>query len=247
VIDFMRLYKAFAGRPILNGVDLTVGKTGATYIIGSSGAGKSVLLRHAVGLLKPDSGTVIVAGTDITDLDEKALVLVRRRCGYVFQHSTLLDSLTVQENVALPLRSQLRLARSEALERAREHLEQMGLSAVKDRHPQELGAGIAKQVAICRSLTMQPEVLLFDEPTTGLDTEAARKIDRLIRHLCDDEGVCAVVVSHDRRSIFDIADHVAFLYKGRIHAEGTVKELLNSGEPVVTQFLEGRSHGPMEV
>jgi phospholipid/cholesterol/gamma-HCH transport system ATP-binding protein len=244
-IAFKGVTKAFGGKPVLKGMDLEVEKGEVMFIIGTSGVGKSVTIKHLVGLLEIDAGEIWFDGRRIDGLPERELVAIRKRIGMVFQSSTLFDSLTLAENVALPLRKHGRMRQKAALEEARERLAQVYMLEYADRYPAELSDGMRKRAAIARTLALNPEVVLFDEPTTGLDPVSARRIDRLIREVAD-RGVTAIVVSHDPPSIFGIADRVAFLYQGIVHAVATPAALRASPDPIVQQFITGSSTGPME-
>jgi phospholipid/cholesterol/gamma-HCH transport system ATP-binding protein len=230
VIEFRGIHKSFGPKTVLAGVDLTIPDGVVQFLIGSSGAGKSVLIKHLIGLLKPDAGEIWLDGEDVSRLDERALFRVRKVCAMVFQHATLFDSMTCAENVALPLR-----------------LDQVHMRAFADRYPAELGDGMRKRVAIARALTVDPRYVLFDEPTTSLDPVSARRVDRLIRELSDRLGVTSIVVSHDLASIFSIGDRIAFLYKGNLRLVGTPDEFRASDDPIVRQFTGGLAEGPMEV
>jgi phospholipid/cholesterol/gamma-HCH transport system ATP-binding protein len=246
VIALRGLHKAFGGRPVLAGVDLEVSRGEVLFIIGTSGVGKSVTIKHLVGLLRVDAGEIWLDGARIDALPERAYAAIRRRVAMVFQSSTLFDSMTIAENVALPLRKHGRLRMADALADARRRLVEVGLGEFADRWPAELSDGMRKRAAIARALTLDPEVVLFDEPTTGLDPINARRVDRLIRALADERGVTAIVVSHDLASIFSTADRIAFLYQGGVRMCGTPAEVRASADPVVQQFITGRSSGPME-
>ena len=245
-IEFKNVMKAFAGKPVLRGMSLAVAKGEVMYIIGTSGVGKSVTIKHLIGLLRIDSGEIWFDGQRVDTLPERALVPLRKRIGMVFQSSTLFDSMTLAENVALPLRKHQRMRHAAALAEAKQRLAQVYMDAYADRYPAELSDGMRKRAAIARTLALSPEVVLFDEPTTGLDPVSARRVDRLIRELADKLGVTAIVVSHDPPSIFGVADRVAFLYRGVVHAVATPAELRASPDPVVQQFITGQSSGPME-
>jgi phospholipid/cholesterol/gamma-HCH transport system ATP-binding protein len=246
LISFRDVHKAFDGKPVLRGMNLTVNKGEILFIIGTSGVGKSVTIKHLVGFLRIDTGEIWFDGKRVDQLDEQGFYAVRRRVGMVFQNATLFDSMTLCENVALPLRKHKKLSHSNALAAAMGRLEQVYLGGFAERYPAELSDGMRKRAAIARTLTLEPEVVLFDEPTTGLDPVNARRIDRLIQELSRNLGVTSIVVSHDLTSIFSIADRVAFLYQGRVHAVGTPDELRQSPDPVVQQFIQGQSSGPME-
>ena len=242
-IDFKQVTKGFGGVPVLRGVDLAVAKHEVLFIIGTSGVGKSVTIKLLVGLLRCDGGEIWFDGQRVDTLPEKRFPPLRKRIGMVFQSSTLFDSMTLAENVALPLRKHKGLGWRAALDDARGRLAQVYMAEHADRYPAELSDGMRKRAAIARTLALDPEVVLFDEPTTGLDPVSARRVDRLIREL---KGVTAIVVSHDPTSIFGIADRVAFVYQGVIHALATPADLRNSPDPIVQQFITGRSSGPME-
>jgi phospholipid/cholesterol/gamma-HCH transport system ATP-binding protein len=245
-IEFKDVRKAFAGKPVLRGMSLAVAKGEVMYIIGTSGVGKSVTIKHMIGLLRIDSGEIWFADQRVDQLPERELVPLRRRIGMVFQSSTLFDSMTLAENVALPLRKHQRMRHKTALAAARDRLAQVYMAEYADRYPAELSDGMRKRAAIARTLALEPDVVLFDEPTTGLDPVSARRIDRLIRELADTTGVTAIVVSHDPPSMFGIADRIAFLYRGVVHAVATPAALRASEDPIVQQFITGTSTGPME-
>jgi phospholipid/cholesterol/gamma-HCH transport system ATP-binding protein len=247
LIEFRHIRKSFGAKTVLAGVDLTVHEGEVFFIIGSSGAGKSVLIKHLIGLLKPDAGEIWLDGEDVSRLDEQALYRVRKVCAMVFQHSTLFDSMTCAENVALPLRKHQGLSQRDALTEARRCLDQVRMAAYGDRYPAELGDGMRKRVAIARALTVNPRYVLFDEPTTSLDPVSARRVDRLIRELSDRAGVTSIVVSHDLTSIFAVADRIAMLYQGTLRLVGTPNEFRRSDDPIVRQFVNGIAEGPMEV
>lgn len=217
------------------------------FIIGCSGVGKSVLVKHLVGLLRPDQGRVLLDGDDITDYTEKEFFPVRMRCAMVFQNSTLFDSMTLLDNVALPIRKHKKVADREARQEALKKLELVGMENEGLRYPADFGDGMRKKVAIARALTLDPEFVIFDEPTTGLDPISAGIVDNMIRDLSDRVGVTSIVVSHDLRSIFGIADRIAMLYKGQIQLDGTRDDFRNSPDPIVQQFISGSPNGPMEV
>jgi phospholipid/cholesterol/gamma-HCH transport system ATP-binding protein len=245
MIEFEDIHKAFGAQKVLDGVSLTVSQGRIVYIIGKSGAGKSVLVKHLVGLVRQDSGRIRFEGEDITHFTERDFFGLRRRCAMVFQHSTLFDSMTLVENVALPIRRHLGATQREALEQAREKLALVDMAALSDRLPAEVGDGLRKRVAIARALTLTPRYMVFDEPTTGLDPVNAVRVDRLIRDLSDRTGVTSVVVSHDLRSIFGVADRIVMLYQGRVLLDGTPAEFRTSHDPVVRQFVTGAVEGPM--
>ena len=245
-IEYKDVTKAFAGKPVLRGMNLAIDKGEVMFIIGASGAGKSVTIKHLIGLYRIDRGEIWFDGQRVDQLPERALAPLRKRSGMVFQSSTLFDSMTLAENVALPLRTHQRMTWAAALEEATDRLAQVYMAEHAERYPAELSDGMRKRAAIARTLALGPEVVLFDEPTTGLDPVNARRIDRLIRELAKRLGVTAIVVSHDPPSIFGIADRVAFLYQGVMHAVAKPGELRASSDPIVQQFIAGKSSGPME-
>ncbi|MBK9031641.1 MAG: ATP-binding cassette domain-containing protein [Myxococcales bacterium] len=227
-------------------MDLTIARGEILYIIGTSGVGKSVTIKHLVGFLPIDAGEIWFDGQRLDQLDEPGFYPIRRRIGMVFQSATLFDAMTLAENVALPLRKHKRLRWRAALDDARRRLAEVYLAEFADRYPTELSDGMRKRAAIARTLTLEPEVVLFDEPTTGLDPINARRIDRLILERSRSLGVTSVVVSHDLPSIMTVADRVAFLYQGRVHCLGTPAALAASADPIVQQFIGGTASGPME-
>jgi phospholipid/cholesterol/gamma-HCH transport system ATP-binding protein len=246
-IHFRNLHKRFGDKHVLRGVDLEVQRGECFFVIGASGVGKSVLIKHLVGLLRPDGGDIFLDGEEISRLSEQELYRVRKRCAMVFQHSTLFDSMTCLENVALPLRSHRGMSMSQALRAAEERLERVKMAEFGGAFPAELGDGMRKRVAIARALTLDPEYVLFDEPTTSLDPISARRVDKLIFELSRDLGVTSIVVSHDLTSIFTIADRIAMLYQGHVRLLGTKEDFQRSSDPIVQQFITGQAEGPMEV
>lgn len=246
-IEFQNIHKAFGSKVVLRGVDLVVEPGEVFFVIGQSGAGKSVLVKHLVGLIRPDDGRIYLDGVDVTDLEEKEFYPIRKRCAMVFQNSTLFDSMTLQENVALPIRKHRPVSMAEANELAMEKLALVGMHPYAARYPADFGDGMRKKVAIARALTLDPEYVIFDEPTTGIDPISAAMVDKLIRHLSDRHGVTSIVISHDLRSIFGIADRIAMLYQGKLVLDGTQDDFRSSPDPIIQQFIHGRPEGPMEV
>ncbi len=233
------LRKSFHGQAVLRGVDLEVPTGSITIIIGRSGGGKSVLLKHLLGLLRPDSGRVLVDGEEITSKSQRAIDRVRERYGVVFQGGALFDSMTCADNVAFPLREKTRLGRAEIRERVERGLAQVGLEGVGRKYPAEVSGGMRKRVAIARALVTEPEIVFFDEPTTGLDPILVNTIHRLIQALHRQRRFTAVMVSHEIPEIFEIADTVAMLYEGRIVEVGPPAAIQTSANPVVRQFIRG--------
>ncbi len=236
MIAFDDVYKRFGDKQVLAGVSLRIDAGKVHFIIGESGAGKSVLIKQVVGLIKPDRGAVRFCGADVVPMGEAELLGVRRRCQMIFQHATLFDALSVLENIAMPLRKRFGLGRRQAQAKAREALALVHVLHTAERLPSELGAGVQKRVAIARALALEPEVLLYDEPTTSLDPIAARRTDRLIAETTFRLGLTSVVVSHDMTSVRAIADRVAMLHEGRICFDGTATELGSSDLEAVRRF-----------
>lgn len=233
------LEKAFGPLVVLRGVSLTV-ETGETVaVLGRSGTGKSVFLKHVAGLLEPDAGTVWVGEERVTGASARAVRALRLRMGYVFQAGALFDSMTVGENVVLPLRRR-GVPPAEASERAAATLEKVGLAGQEARYPAELSGGMRKRAAVARAVVAEPEYLLYDEPTTGLDPVTTAVIDDLVVRLKEELRATSIVVTHDLRSAFRVADRVVMLHEGGIRASGTPAELEASEDPVVRAFVEGR-------
>jgi len=233
------LTKTFGTQPVLRGVDLEVPDGSITVIIGQSGGGKSVFLRHLLGLVRPDSGRVIVDGVDLTQLRGRALDRIRERYGVVFQGGALFDSLTCAGNVAFPLQEKTRLSRAQIAERVAAALQRVGLADVGDKYPAEVSGGMRKRVAIARALVTEPAIVFFDEPTTGLDPILVNTIHRLIRELHRRLRFTAVMVSHEIPEIFEIADSVAMLHEGRIVEVGPPEAIQASPNPIIQQFIRG--------
>lgn len=247
MISFRHLKKSFGPKTVIDDVSFDVNDGEVFFIIGASGAGKSVCIKHLVGLLKPDEGEVMLDGEDIAQLTEEQFYRVRKKVAMVFQHSTLFDSMSCVENVALPLRKHRAMKPKEAIAEAMRRLETVHMHEFAHKFPAELGDGMRKRVAIARALTMEPRYVLFDEPTTSLDPVSARRVDRLIRELSDRLGVTSIVVSHDLVSIFSIADRVAMIYQGGLRKIGTPREFRETDDAIVRQFVTGTAEGPMIV
>jgi phospholipid/cholesterol/gamma-HCH transport system ATP-binding protein len=239
VIKVRGLTKSFGAQPVLRGIDLDMPDRSITVIIGRSGGGKSVFLKHLLGLLRPDSGQITINGTDITNLGVRAMDEVRQHYGVVFQGGALFDSLTCFDNVAFPLREKTQLGSREIAQRVEKRLEQVGLAGVGAKFPAEVSGGMRKRVAIARALVTEPEIVFFDEPTTGLDPVLVNTIHRLILDLHRAFGFTAVMVSHEIPEIFELADIVAMLHDGRIVAVGPPAAIQGSANPVVQQFIHG--------
>jgi phospholipid/cholesterol/gamma-HCH transport system ATP-binding protein len=243
MIRIRGLRKFFGRQPVLRGVDLDVATGEVMIIIGRSGGGKSVLLKHLLGLLRPDAGAVLVDGTDITKLRGAALEAVRRRYGVVFQGGALFDSMSVFDNVAFPLREKTSLGAGDIDQRVEEKLAQVGLVDMGHKNPAEISGGMRKRVAIARALVTEPEIVFFDEPTTGLDPILVNTIHRLIQDLHRKFRFTAVMVSHEIPEIFEIADRVAMLHEGMIIETGDARSIQNSANPIVQQFIHGAVEG----
>jgi phospholipid/cholesterol/gamma-HCH transport system ATP-binding protein len=239
MIEVKGLTKSFRGQSVLRGVDLTVPTGSITIIIGRSGGGKSVLIKHMLGLLRPDSGQILVDGVEITRLRGRALDQVRQRYGVVFQGGALFDSLTCADNVAFPLREKLGLPRAEVARRVETALAQVRLEGVGPKFPAEISGGMRKRVAIARALVIDPEIVFFDEPTTGLDPILVNTIHRLILDLHGRHRFTALIVSHEIPEIFEIADRVAMLSDGGIVEEGPPAAIQASENPAVRRFIQG--------
>jgi len=239
VIKVEGLRKSFRGQAVLRGVDLEVPTGSITIIIGRSGGGKSVFLRHLLGLLRPDAGRVLLDGVDLGGLTRRALDELRRRYGVVFQGGALFDSMTCAENIAFPLREKTALGRAEIDKRVEQALTQVGLEGVSEKLPAEISGGMRKRVAIARALVTEPEIVFFDEPTTGLDPVLVNTIHTLIVELHRQLGFTAVMVSHEIPEIFSIADTVAMLHAGRIVEVGSPDAIQASQNVVVRRFIRG--------
>ena len=239
MIRFENLHKAFGDKQVLAGLTLEVQDGETMVVIGYSGTGKSVALKHIVGLLDPDAGDVLVDGRAVSTLDRDALNALRREIGYVFQFAALFDSLTVAENVALGLRRR-GLDDDEIAERVTKALALVDLTGAGERYAAELSGGMRKRVGIARAIALRPRYILYDEPTTGLDPVTSAVIDRLMVRTREHLGVTGVVVTHDMRSAYTVGDRIAMLYEGRIRQVGTVAEVQETADAVVRQFIEGR-------
>ena len=245
MITLHNIHKAFGEQVVLQGLNLSIPAGAITAVIGPSGEGKSVLIKHMIGLLSPDSGTVTIEGSDLATMSRSELNRFRERFAMVFQNAALFDSMTVYENMAFPLEEKTRLSREEIDTRINAALMEVGLQDVLHKFPDQLSGGMRKRVGFARALLLQPPVVLFDEPTTGLDPVIRNTIHQLIVATQRKFGYTAVIVSHDIPEIFDVADYVAMLYRGQILAFGTAQEMKHSTNPVVRQFVSGSLDGPM--
>ena len=247
MIELIDIHKSFGQQKVLDGLNLTIEDGMTTIIIGRSGGGKSVLLKHMIGLMKPDRGRVIVDGSDISNMNDKGLNEVRKKFGMLFQEAALFDSMNVLENVAFPLREHTKKRDAEIKEIVRARLRDVGLSGIENKMPSELSGGMKKRVGLARALAIEPRIVLFDEPTTGLDPVMTEAIDLLISDTQKNFNLTCVVISHDIKSVFTVAHRVAMLFEGKIIAGGTPEEIRQSEDPVVKQFLTGSLDGPISI
>jgi phospholipid/cholesterol/gamma-HCH transport system ATP-binding protein len=240
MIRLVDVYKSFGPKHVLQGFTLDIVEGETMVIIGYSGTGKSVAIKHIVGLLEPDSGQVVVDDLEVPLLSRRDLYALRARIGYVFQFAALFDSFTVGENVAMGLRKQQELSESEIQQRVMEALDLVDLPAVVDRYPAELSGGMRKRVGIARAIALRPKYLLYDEPTTGLDPVTSAVIDQLIIRMREKLGVTGIVITHDMRSAYTVGSRIAMLYEGRVRQVGTVNEVRSTTDPIVRQFIDGK-------
>jgi phospholipid/cholesterol/gamma-HCH transport system ATP-binding protein len=240
MIRLIDVYKSFGPKHVLQGFSLDVVEGETMVIIGYSGTGKSVAIKHIVGLLEPDSGSVFVDNFEVPSLSRRELYQLRARIGYVFQFAALFDSFSIGENVAMGLRKQQELTESEIVDRVHETLELVDLPNVADRFPAELSGGMRKRVGIARAIALRPKYILYDEPTTGLDPVTSAVIDQLMVRMRDKLGVTGIVITHDMRSAYTVGTRIAMLYEGRVRQVGTVAEIKHSTDPIVRQFIEGK-------
>jgi phospholipid/cholesterol/gamma-HCH transport system ATP-binding protein len=247
MIKVIDLYKTFGGQAVLKGINLELETSKVTTIIGGSGSGKTVLLKHLNALLLPDRGSVLVDGKNIFKLGERELNEVRQKFGVLFQGAALLDSMTLFDNVAFPLREKTKMSETAIRKRAEERLDQVGLAGMGYKYPAEVSGGMKKRAGLARALAMEPEIVLFDEPTTGLDPLLGQSIHQLIRKMHATFGFTGVIVSHDIPEVFKISDRIAMLANGIIEEFGTTQEFLASQNPVVRQFLQRDAVGPIMV
>lgn len=246
-ISIENLRKSFGRQLVLDGVSLAIAKGESIVVIGQSGSGKSVLLKHLVRLMEPDAGQIMFDGQDLFELDNIELTAVRRRIGMLFQSAALFDSLSVAENVGLALRESYRMPASEIEPIVMERLEMVGLADAAEKYPAELSGGMRKRVGLARALAASPEVMLYDEPTTGLDPVTADVINELIVELNSRFHVTSVSVTHDMPSAFKIADRIVMLYQGKLAYDGTPEQVRTSDDPLIRQFITGSAVGPMAI
>lgn len=246
-IRVVNLHKSFSDNHVLRGVNLEVREGESMVVIGGSGSGKTVLIKCIIGLMEPDEGKIYVDGLEITSLSEKRMNEVRKKFGMLFQWGALFDSMTVWENVGFGLRHQTHLSDEEIKRIAIEKLALVGLKNVEDLMPSELSGGMKKRVSLARAIATEPEILLYDEPTTGIDPIMADAINDLIIQMREKLNVTSIAITHDMKSAYKIGDRIAMLFQGRIIEVGTPEEIRNSSNPIVQQFIEGRSEGPIKI
>ncbi len=240
MIQLKDVHKAFGPKRVLSGFTLDVPEGETTVIIGYSGTGKSVAIKHIVGLLEPDAGEVWVDGLNVPELPRRELYALRSKIGYVFQFAALFDSFSIGENVAMGLRKQGELDEREISDRVNEALDLVDLPNVNDRFPAELSGGMRKRVGIARAIALRPKYILYDEPTTGLDPVTSAVIDQLMVRMRKKLNVTGIVITHDMRSAYTVGTRIAMLYEGKVRWEGSVDEIQNTTDPIVKQFIEGR-------
>ncbi len=246
VIKAQDVVKKFGDRTILNGINLDIYRGETFVIMGGSGCGKSTFLRHLIGALKPDSGKVFLLGKDLAALNEDQMDAVKKKIGMCFQSAALFDSMTVGDNVSLPLREHTRLEKSVIDTVVKMKLEMVGLRGFEALMPSQLSGGMRKRVGLARAIVMDPEIIFYDEPTAGLDPIVSGVIDKLILDLSKKLSITSVVVTHDMKSVFSIADRVAMLYEGRVLEVGTPQAIKKSNNPMVQQFISGSPDGPIK-
>lgn len=246
MIKVVDVHKSLGGKPVLAGVDLEVRKGETMVVIGQSGAGKSVLLKLVIGILTPDRGEIFIDGHEITRLSAEERLRLNRKVGMVFQAAALFDSMTVAENVAFGLERHCRLEKEKIKKIVGEALEMVGLKGVENLMPHQLSGGMKKRVGLARAIAYRPEIMLYDEPSTGIDPIRADAINEMINKFKKEMGVTSVVITHDMASAYRVADRMAMLYGGRIIEVGTPEEFRRSQNPIIQQFIRGEAHGPVE-
>jgi phospholipid/cholesterol/gamma-HCH transport system ATP-binding protein len=240
MIQLANVHKSFGSKHVLEGFTLDVAEGETMVIIGYSGSGKSVAIKHIVGLLMPDEGTVFVDGLEVPALPRERLYALRSKIGYVFQFAALFDSLTIGENVAMALRKNRDMSEREITERVAESLALVDLEGSESKYPAELSGGMRKRAGIARAIAKRPKYILYDEPTTGLDPVTSAVIDQLMIRMRDTLGVTGIVITHDMRSAYSVGTRIAMLYEGKVQQVGTVDEIRETDDPIVRQFIEGK-------
>lgn len=245
MIEIRNLHKWFGGNHVLRGVDLTIQPGETVVVMGRSGCGKSVLLKHIMGIMVPDEGTVVIDGVDIFSLSPRELDEFRLKLGMLFQGAALFDSLTVRENVGFSLYEHTNLPEEVILKKVREKLKLVGLEGIEDKMPSELSGGMKKRVGLARAICYDPKIILYDEPTTGLDPIMADGINELILEMHEKLRVTSIAVTHDMKSAHKVGSRLAMLYEGKIIGVGTPEEIRNTEDPVIRQFVTGSAVGPI--
>jgi phospholipid/cholesterol/gamma-HCH transport system ATP-binding protein len=246
MIRIVDLHKSFGGKKVLQGVNLTIERGETLVVIGQSGSGKSILIKHLIGLIKPDKGKIYVDGEEITCLKEDDFRKIRRKFAMLFQEAALFDSLTVMENVMFGLKRYTHYSSAEIKEKSRQALQRVGLRGIENLMPYELSGGMKKRVGLARAIAYQPEIILYDEPSTGIDPIRADAINDLIIQMKNDLKVTSVVITHDMVSTYKVADQIAMLYQGKIIETGTPEQIKTSPNQIVQQFITGAAEGPIE-
>ncbi len=246
-IEIKGLKKSFGDNMVLKGIDLLIEEGKTTVILGQSGCGKTVLIKHIIGLLRPDAGNIFINGVDITKANRKEFSEILKSFGILFQNAALFDSMTVEENVSFPLVEHTDLPYRKIADIVKEKLAIVGLDGIESLYPSELSGGMRKRVGFARAIALDPKVLIFDEPTTGLDPIMSDTIDNLIIETRNRFDVTSIVISHDIPSTFKIAHRIGMLYKGRVVLYGSPDDFKNTNDPIVRQFLERRADGPLQV
>jgi len=245
MIQLIDIHKSFRNKQVLKGVNLEIKRGESMVVIGGSGCGKSVLMKHIMGLIWPDQGRVLIEGRDIASCSRWELKEIRKKFGMLFQGAALFDSMTVGQNVGFGLKEHTSLSKEEIRKRVQEKLQMVGLPGIEDLRPDELSGGMKKRVGLARAIAMEPEILLYDEPTTGLDPIMADVINELIIRMKEVYKVTSLTITHDMKSAYKIADRIGMLYDGRIIEVGTPEEIQNTQNPIVRQFITGSAKGPI--
>ena len=240
IIEIRDVHKAFSDKPVHMGINLNVKQGENITVLGGSGSGKSVLLKEINGLIRPDKGDVYVMGQNIVNMDEKELTEIRKDIGMLFQGAALFDSLTVAENIAYPLVENYDMEEDEIREIVAENLDRIGLSGIEDKYPSDLSGGMKKRVGLARAVATKPKILLYDEPTTGLDPPNISRINELIKNMRDELGITGIIITHDLQSAYEVSDRIAFLYHGEIIFNGTVEQTWVNEIEVFRNFIEGK-------
>lgn len=247
VVSIRDVYKKFGGKAVHDGLSLDVFEGEILTLAGRSGEGKSLLIKMIIGLLRPDSGHIYVFDKDVIRMKERELIKFRRRVGLVFQSAALFDNMNVFDNIAFPLRQHLKLSKEAMQQRVAEKLEMVDLNGIEDMMPVELSGGMKKRVGLARAIATNPDILLYDEPTTGLDPTTSNHITKLIKKLQKELRATSIMVTHDMHSVRDITDRMSLLWKGKILASGSWQEMMQSDEPIVRNFMSGEDHSSSDV